>query len=164
MFARLLAPLLVVPLLYGCGHVSVSDSRKTSNPAFDGQWEGKISGTKEEQKLPRYNLTCGKVLMNLVAEIENGRMKAQVPRSNLKFETNINDAGKFYFAIPREERGYRTKLGSDYQLPSDEFYVFRGQLNPETQSGTGRYVHARRDMGMEGCRTPIVFTRKDNAV
>lgn len=161
MLARLLAPLLLMPLLYGCGHVSVSDSRKTSNPAFDGRWEGKISGTKEEQKLPRYDLTCGKVVMQLLAEVEDGRMKAQVPRSGLEFETNLNDAGKFYFAIPREERGYRTKPGSDDQLPSKEFYVFRGQLNPETQSGTGRFVHARRDMGMEGCQTPIVFTRNN---
>lgn len=152
---------LFVMLLGACAHVSVPESRRTTNPAYDGYWEGDISGTTYRQYLSGWDLTCGEVVQTLIARIEDGRISGYLKRNeNLSFETNLNDRGSFYVAIPKEEKGYVDSPGSDATLPSDEFHVFRGRLDPETQSGSGRYVSARNDMGMEGCSTPIIFKRR----
>ncbi len=155
------AALVLLPLISGCAHVSVSDSKRTSNASFNGDWEGVVTGTKERQKLPGWELTCGEVNLNLLVRVNDGVLSGYVKQNeNISFETNLNKAGKFYIAIPKREKGYQSKPGSDTYLPSDEFHVFRGQLNPRTESGTGRYVHARNNMGMEGCKTPISFTKR----
>lgn len=163
MAKRFVRVFLLLPLLISaCAHVSVSDSKRTSNASFDGDWEGVVSGTKARQQLPGWELTCGEVNLNLVARVKDGVLSGYIKQNeNISFETNLSDAGKFYIAIPKKKKSYVAKPGSDTQLPSDEFHVFRGRLNPGTESGAGRYVLARNNMGMEGCRTPISFAKRN---
>lgn len=152
---------LALPLIVACAHVSVSDRNRTDNTAFDGYWEGDVSGTKKEQKIPGWDLTCGAVKQTLVGRVEQGRFSGYLRQNeNISFETNVNDAGRFYVAIPKKKKSYTPSPGSDATLPSEEFHVFRGQLDPASQAGKGRYVLARRNMLMEGCQTPIAFKKR----
>jgi len=152
---------LFFSLLGACAHVSVSDSGRTSDTAYNGNWEVDISGTVYRQTLSGWDLRCSEIKATLVARVEDGKISGYLKRNeNLSFETNLNDRGRFYVAIPKKEKSYVASPGSDTTLPSDEFHVFRGRLSPGSQSGSGRYVSARNNMGMEGCSTPITFKRR----
>lgn len=74
MSIKLVAAFLLFPLIGACGHISVSDAKRTSNASFNGDWEGAVTGTKYHQTLPHWKLTCGEVNLSLVARVEDGRL------------------------------------------------------------------------------------------
>lgn len=161
MSIKLATVCMTLPLIAACAHASVSDRNRTDNTAFDGYWEGDVSGTKKVQKIPGWDLTCGPVQLTLVGRVDQGKISGYIRQNeNITYETNVNDAGRFYAAIPKKNKSYVPSPGSDATIPSEEFHVFRGQLDPATQTGSGRYVLARRNMLMEGCQTPIAFKKR----
>lgn len=146
--------------LAGCAHVSVKDTKRTANPAFDGLWEGDIGGTSPKQSVGLWELTCGERDLDLVAQVADGVISGYLRQDeNIAFTTNINDKGRFYYAIPKKPT-YTEAAGSDLAVSGNEFFVFRGRLNPDSNSGTGQFVHASSQMGMRGCTTGINFNRQ----
>ena len=146
--------------LASCAHVSVKDTKRTTNPAFDGLWEGVISGTSPQQSAGSWDLTCGPVKLHLVAQVDAGVMSAYVRQNeNISFTTNINDNGRFYYAIPKKS-SYNEAPSSDISVSGKEFYVFRGKLDPASNSGKGQFVLASTQMGMGGCTTGMKLSRQ----
>jgi len=151
---------LALLALTGCAHQSVDDGSRTDNSAFNGIWRGEVSGTSPSQFASNFELECGAVEMMLVAQVNGGVISAYVEdNENISFQTNLNDAGKFYFRIPTRP-SYQATAGSDVTFSKPkEFFVFRGRLNADAGTGSGHFVHASTDMAMDGCSTPIAFRK-----
>ncbi len=147
-------------LLSGCVHVSVSDGKRTQSTAYDGLWQGEITGTEPKQIAGHWELTCGEVNLNLVTQVNSGVISGYLRENeNITFTTNVNDNGRFYARISKEETSYRETAGSDLSLNGREFFVFRGRLDPQNNNGKGQFVLASDQLGMGGCTTPVKFIR-----
>ena len=150
----------VIVALSGCAHVSVSESKRTDSVAFDGLWQGEITGTKRQQTAAgSWQLTCGEVKLNVVIQVSSGVINGYLRQNeNITFTTNLDDTGRFYAKTPKRS-SYTTSPSSDVDASGKEYYVFRGRLNPEVNAGTGEFVLASTQMLMGGCTTPIEFNR-----
>ena len=147
--------------LAGCGHVAVTDAQRTGNPAFNGAWIGDIDGTEFSQHAAGWEMECGELKATLYATVADGRMSGYLKENeNISFETNLNDAGRFYAAVPKK-RGYRETAASDRAMRGKEFFVFRGQLDATEKTGKGRLVRASEDMAMEGCSTSMRLRQRE---